>query len=539
MRNLRNYTRLASLLLAALLALGLAGCTAPDSSLASSTCSIPLLTSSSQSAPEEAPDRSDPTLVQTALGPVQGAQGEGIVTFKNIPYAAPPLGELRFAPPQPADPWADPLDCTAFGQMATQAAGQWEAGLEYGEDCLSLNIWAPDAGDDLPVYVFIHGGAYAQGSPGKATYDGTRFARDGVIQVNIGYRLGALGFLATVQGVAESGYAGNWGLLDQIAALEWVRENIAAFGGDADNITVGGESAGSFSVSNLIMSPLAEGLFQKAILESGNLLGQPLTMPGATGDRAQAIALGDAFVAAMNAPSLDALRATADAQALAEASAFYSDMTSPNPYSFWPVFDGVALPEDPYAALQGGDYNRVSILTGFNTAEGVLFIPEGISESAYVDLVRRTFGDDAEAVLARWPVDADHSPTQRARDLFTLGLRLGGDLFAEAFAEAGLDVYCYQFNYDVGVGPVHAIELPFVFDTMDLDEAGEAFKEDLHARWLAFIKDGAPGGGTTGVPWHKYTAQGREMLFLDAQPAASVLPNTEDIAFLAGLVWGA
>lgn len=534
---MRKQLQVTAALLACLLpALFVASCTQPlpdSSSMApSSSQSAPVSSSGPQNGRGE-----DPTLVQTALGPVQGVLEGETAVFKGIPYAAPPLGEYRFAPPQPAESWEDPLDCSEFGEMALQLEGARNESLSYGEDCLTLNIWGPAEGEGLPVYVFIHGGGFTQGAAGLPMYDGARFAQDGVIQVNIGYRLGAFGFLATQEGLNEYGALGNQALLDQIAALEWINENIEAFGGDVGNITVGGESAGAFSVSNLIMSPLAEGLFQKAILESGNLLGQSIIVPDGNGDAAQALAAGEAFLQTMGAADLAALREM-DAGAITQTGAFSLDMTSPSPFSLWPVFDGAVLPEDPLAALQEGDYNPVSILTGYNTDEGVLFIPEGISEATYVELVQRTFGDDAPQVLARYPVDTGHSATDRARFIMTVSLRIGGDLFADAFAAAGLDVYYYHFSYPGTYGAaLHAAELVYVFDTAGpLDAAAEAFKEDLHARWLAYIQTGDPGGGTNGVQWPKYTPQGKDILQLDLETQAATLSGTEDIAFFASLL---
>lgn len=498
MRKLPTLTKPACLLLAGLFALGTTACAAPADT-ASSSAPASATVSSASTPQSEAAENIDPTLVETGGGLVRGALAEGVRSFKAIPYAAPPLGELRCQPPRPAASWPGERDCTAFGEMATQPLAHHHAGLSYGEDCLTLNIWAPEEGEGLPVYVFIHGGGFAQGAPGMASYDGTRFAKNGVIQVNIGYRLGALGFLPMVERVAESGYAGNWGLLDQIAALRWVKDNIAAFGGDVNNITIGGESAGAFSVSGLILSPLATGLFHKAILESGNILGQPLFTPSASGKEGAALTQGGNFLGSMGLANPEALQA-ADAQTLAKASYFSSSLIYPNPGNFWPIFDGAVLPKDPCAALTAGDYQPVSILTGFNSDEGVLFVPEGLSEGEYADFVTRAFGDEAAAVLARYPVDAGHTATDRARFLAKMGLRLGGDLFAETLAAAGGDVYCYQYGYNRGNGALHGDEVNFVFDTAGaLNEAGESVKEDLHARWLAFIRDGKPGSGLTGV----------------------------------------
>jgi para-nitrobenzyl esterase len=208
------------------------------------------------------------TIVATTGGPVQGREKDGIFDFRGIPYAAPPVGELRFRPPQPVEPWADVRDVTRFGPMAPQNQGAMEAMFgapprPMDEDCLTLNVWTPGCDDaKRPVMVWIHGGAFLYGTGATPWYDGRTFARNDVVLVTINYRLGALGFLH-VDG------QGNNGILDQVAALEWVRDNIAAFGGDPGNVTAFGESAGAMSVGTLLGLPAAKGLFVKAIPESG------------------------------------------------------------------------------------------------------------------------------------------------------------------------------------------------------------------------------------------------------------------------------
>ncbi|MBR1672481.1 MAG: carboxylesterase family protein, partial [Fretibacterium sp.] len=220
-----------------------------------------------------------PVTVRTPLGEVRGTSDGEVVSFKGIPYAKPPVGELAYAPTQPVEPWECVLDATRFGPSALQVRGPLSgSSRENMSDagCLTLNVWAPAGakpGDGLPVYVFIHGGAYAQGSGSVLTYHSKSLARDGIVAVTINYRLNAQGFLATRATLEKYGTTGNWGHLDQIEALKWVRANIASFGGDPAKVTIGGESAGSFSVSTMILSPLAKGLFRAAIMESGTILG--------------------------------------------------------------------------------------------------------------------------------------------------------------------------------------------------------------------------------------------------------------------------
>lgn len=213
-------------------------------------------------------------------GPINGVQEGGVWVYKGIPYAAPPVGELRWKEPQPAEPWKEVRPCTEFGPACPQPSSDDQGGFmavgETSEDCLYLNVWSPaeTPGERLPVMVWIHGGAFRTGAGSQAVYDGVNLAEKDVVVVTINYRLGPLGFFAHPLLTEESpnGSSGNYGLLDQVAALEWVERNIASFGGDPDNVTVFGESAGAMSICDLMASPLAEGLFDRAIVQSGPFL---------------------------------------------------------------------------------------------------------------------------------------------------------------------------------------------------------------------------------------------------------------------------
>ncbi len=493
--------------------------------------------------------REEAPVAPTAYGPVRGLVKDGVAQFRGVPFAAPPVGPRRFMPPVPPAPWREVLDCTRFRDSAIPAT-EIDPLITRGEDCLYLNIWAPPdaAGARLPVLVFIHGGGYSDGSPAKLIFDGSRFARDGVVQVNVSYRLNALGFLALEEAEAACGVLGNAGLLDQIAALKWVQKNIAAFGGDADNVTICGESAGAFSVSCLMMSPMAEGLFARAIMESGNLLGQPIIAPQNKGGRKQALLARRAFAAQVGARSFAQLQ-LADPQKLAKASPFLNDMTAKPHYCFWPVFDGALLPENPYQALRAGAVNGVDILAGYNTDEGSLFIPRGTSEEDYILLLERIFGEDALAVLKRYPVDRRHTAASRARRLAEMGLSMGGDVFADELAARGHNVYYYNFNYSlpvldrVGLGAMHALELIYVFDTVPRlllrREEDAAFKEDVHCRWLNFIRSGDPNKGKyNGVAWPRYSKGEKQALILDVKPTTARTPHEKHAAFYRDVLWG-
>ncbi|MEG0323052.1 MAG: carboxylesterase family protein, partial [Raoultibacter sp.] len=296
------------------------GCTSPSSS-------------SKEQAPADNATQPDPLVVTTDKGVVRGALEDGVRVFRGIPFAEPPLGELRFAAPREALAWEGECACLECKEPPLQL----DDGTVIGsEDCLYLNLWAPQdaSAKNLPVFVFIHGGGYSQGSPSKDMHKGTRFAQDGVVQVNITYRLNGLGFFGSSELEKETGLFGNAGMLDQIAGLEWVQRNIAQFGGDPDNITIGGESAGAFSVSTLIASPRAQGLFKRAILESGNLLGQPIVAPAVPGDVEKAESMTASLMATLKAKNLSDMRAL-EARDIVAQSSFSMDVIHPSERYFW------------------------------------------------------------------------------------------------------------------------------------------------------------------------------------------------------------
>jgi para-nitrobenzyl esterase len=351
------------------------------------------------------------TPLVTKNGPVQGLWENGVYAYKTIPYAKAPTGDLRFAPPQDVEPWTEVRDCTQSGPIAVQkiALAMLLDNTEQSEDCLSLNVWtpvAPSTEATLPVYVFIHGGGYGAWTGNDKTFDGTSFAQNGIVTVTINYRLGTLGFFASQETYDMYGTTGNWGMLDQIKALEWVRDNIAAFGGDPNQVTIGGESAGSWSVSALILSPLAKGLFNRAIMQSGTILSVGSVSPY-RGDLQQSIevsrVLASIFGASDSAEGLEKLRQV-DAGALNYLSPFAADQTGEVPAFFMtPIFDGYALPKNPAEALRTGDYNKVDVLIGFNRDEGTLFIPSMTTSQFYESFAARTIGGKWRSYYGSFP----------------------------------------------------------------------------------------------------------------------------------------
>lgn len=485
--------------------------------------------------------------VDTPSGPVRGLSNHGISVFKGIPYANPPE---RFAPPEDVTPWKETLDATGFGPAAVQSKPDGTS-----EDCLTLNIWtsAAGTGEKLPVYVWIHGGGFALGAGSEPMYDGTRFAQDGVVYVSINYRLNALGFYASGHTLDTYGTTGNWGILDQIKALEWIRENISAFGGDPDRVTVGGESAGAYSTSMLIQSPLAKGLFGRAIMESGSVLGIPGNCQYTRGDLQKCIEMGrmmaSTFGAKDDADGLLTLRA-ASAEVFAEMSPLILDFTAIPSYMMTPVFDGYVLPQDAYGELVKGNVNAVDLLWGFNRDEGSIFIPEGKTRAQYLMLASKMFGyDNAEAVLERFPVDEAHSATARSREILTHGMfSTVMKPYGDVLSGAGNKVYAYCFDYatpenqQIGLGAHHGSEIAYAFGNLppDASREQEALKDEMHTRFVNFIKTGDPNDGAlpSEVYWPAYDAQGQKALVFGREVSAGTLPGREDMAFMAEIMFG-
>lgn len=365
----------------------------------------------------------------------------GLDEFKGIPYAAAPVGALRWRPPQPVAAWQGVRDARHFGPRCMQRPlfGDMRfrsAGMS--EDCLDLNVWTPasSAGKKLPVLVYFYGGGFAAGDGSEYRYDGASLARRGIVTVTVNYRLGVFGFLALPALAAESPQhaTGNYGLLDQVAALQWVRRNIAAFGGDSDMVTIGGESAGSMSVSTLLASPLSKGLMQRAIGESGSMLGNLTPRP-----RALAEAQGEAYAKQVGATSLAALRALPAAQLLAATAA--KDMPE-----FMPDIDGWFLPRAPDAIYAAGAQAHVPLLVGSNAGEGAyanLLGEDAPTPAHWRATLQKLYGKDATAVLRLYPgaTDAEVKASATA---------LAGDRFI-AFATWRW----MQWQRETGAAPVY------------------------------------------------------------------------------------
>jgi len=474
---------------------------------------------------------------QGILGGSAEADGR-IVAYKGIPYAEPPVGDLRWRPPVPARGWAGVRDATAFGHACLQpppapASVYYDRMASPSEDCLTLNVWAPAGGGHLPVMVWIHGGALSGGGSSEPLYDGARLARQGIVVVSINYRLGLLGFLAHPALSAESPrhLSGNYGLLDQIEALRWVRDNIAAFGGDPARVTIAGESAGGLSVYALLASPLARGLFDKAISESGYMPAYRALHDKTLGlDSSED--MGAALAKAAGASTAAELR-SADLATLFKAG--LATGWAPEP-----VIDGVFLKRQIADTFARGEQARVPVLAGFNEGEirSLLFLmPRApATQAAYVADVRARFGAQADAYLAVYPgADPKADVMASVRD----GLYGWAAQYAvRRAAAAGQPAYLYFFRHSTpaererDLAAFHASELPYVFGQVGASAplgpnwpkppltAGEARLSDaMLGYWASFVRTGAPAA--PGAPaWPRFTAGRPGYLDIGDQPVA-------------------
>ncbi|QRO02325.1 carboxylesterase family protein [Archangium violaceum] len=465
-----------------------------------------------------------PHQVRVSGGVVQGSVRDGVLSFKGIPFAAPPVGDLRWRPPQPVQEWSGVRQATAFGHDCMQipfAADAAPLGTSPAEDCLTLNVWrAAEAPKDgkLPVMVWIYGGGFVNGGASPAVYDGSRFARQGVVLVSFNYRLGRLGFFAHPALTAEAGGAptGNFGYMDQIAALEWVRDNIAAFGGDPNNITVFGESAGGGSVHTLLTSPKSRGLFHKAIIMSGGgrgpLLGGSRLSEDTPGGPRSAESIGVEFARSVGIQrtgpeALAALRALP-----AERLCDFNLMTLNVPTYSGPMLDGQLVVEWPDAAYRAGRWAQVPVMVGATRAD-IGFLSARTRDEAFA-----LFPDKAAA-------RATYDPDGKA-DVQTLVALIGMDRLmleparytARAVASQGIPAWHYRFSYvadsmrdEWKTGAPHATEIPYVFDTVELKYEAKTTDRDRQVGRVAntyfanFARTGDPNG--QGLPqWPRYEA---------------------------------
>ena len=470
-------------------------------------------------------------IAQTAAGTIEGTEENGLCVFRGIPFAAPPVGELRFKAPQPVESWDGVRDATSFGPISLQAPNEVLEALlpvsdppqPQSEDCLYLNVWTPGLDGARPVMVWIHGGAFTIGSGSEDYYDGANLASRGdVVIVTINYRLGALGFL-NLPALGET----NFGMRDQVAALKWVHENIANFGGDPGNVTIFGESAGGMSVASLMASPESAGLFQKAIPQSGaGHNGLSVEETNATAFKfCEALGVAaDDVDALMAADASDILAASVAVDPLAnpDAAADPSDgEASPTPQMpFQPVIDGAFLSSLPIDHIRDGSADGVATLVGSLDEELKLLAAAGaadpMSEEAVTGLLGMMHPDGASAFATYRAARRERGEDDSPDEIFVAAigdvmLRIPGLRLADAQTSRA-PTYAYLFDWESpamngALGSCHALELPFVFGTHAVapefcgsGPVADAFSELTMDTWLAFAKTGNPAGEGVDAP---------------------------------------
>jgi len=492
--------------------------------------------------------------VTTADGVVEGKTEFGINTFLGIPYAAPPVGELRWKPPTPATKWTGVRKATEFGAHCMQ--GPVYSDMVFpdpggSEDCLTLNVWAPANAKQLPVMVWIYGGGFVAGSTSEPRQHGDNLAKLGVVVVSMNYRLGIFGFFVHPGLAAESEHhaAGNYGLMDQTAALRWVQSKIAAFGGDPGNVTIFGESAGSFSVSAQMASPLAKGLFHKAIGESGGAFSKTGLMFRPASERASEDAKFGKTV--LGAKTIRELRATA-AQKILDAS--MKNDVGRDVFSFCPDVDGYFLPKSVEAIFAARKQNDVPLLAGWNRDEGserILASKDRPTAANAKAAAETDFGSHAGEFLKLYPARTDAEALRSAEDY-------SGDKFIawatwrwiEAQKKSGKQpIYRYRFDLSLpsnekpeGLGAYHSAEIEYVFGQLDSKKGIPWRPEDYRMSeltqkyWTKFACTGDPNG--EGLPkWPAYGPDdGWQVMHLSASPTAEK-DTTRDRYLFLDRVW--
>ncbi|MET0755697.1 MAG: carboxylesterase family protein [Pseudoxanthomonas sp.] len=485
-------------------------------------------------------------MVTVETGRLQGSVEGPIQVFRGVPYAAPPVGKLRWRPPIPAPAWPGVKDATEFGAACIQPTARVQSiyAQDIGptnEDCLTLNVWAPANAKDAPVLVWIHGGALRTGSSKEPFYDGAKLARRDLVVVSVNYRLGVLGYLAHPQLSGESalGISGNYGLLDQIAALRWVKDNIKGFGGDANNITIAGESAGALSVMYLLATPSARGLFDKAILQSAYMISTPELERSVHGEIAAEEA-GKALSAKLGVADIEALRAVG-------AQKMMDDATAAG-FAPWAAIDGRVLKKQLVETFERGEQSPVPILVGFNSGEirslSMLAPPAPASAAEYQAAIRKNYGDLAEQYLRLYPstdmLQSNYANTRDALYGWT------SERLARNQTAIGQPAYLYLFDHgypaadEAGLHAFHAAEIPYVFGTFDRTPprwpknpqtpAENRYSDAMIDYWASFARTGTPSAHDQPA-WQAYGIGRAYMHFADdaPRPARNLMPGMYEL----------
>jgi len=484
-----------------------------------------------------------PAPVKVEGGLLEGVAGDNLTVYKGIPFAAPPMGDLRWRAPQPALKWkgvrkADQFACGCMQSMG----GPPPSGMS--EDCLYLNIWTPAKSpkERVPVLVWIYGGGFNGGATSIPGYGGEKLAKRGVVLVSIAYRVGILGFYAHPELSAESPHhvSGNYGLLDMIAGLQWIKRNIAAFGGDPKKVTIFGESAGAIAVSMLCASPLARGLFEGAISESGGSFG-PFSKAPVFGENMRVLTdsetSGVDFAKAAGASTLREMRALT-AEKLLETGRGQRGMA-------WPIVDGWVIPDDQYRLYEAERFNDTPILVGYNSDEGLSFSRERTPDD-YIAGVRKRYGPFADRLLEAYPTASD-AVTKTARDL-ARDAAFGWHTLVWArlqSAKGKSKAYLYYFDQhpaypegspEAGRGSPHGAEIAYVFEHLNelrrpATSEDQVISDAMAAYWTNFAKRGDPNG--KGLPpWPAFSDKNPVVMYFSGAPKTGPVPSEKSLKVL-------
>ncbi|MGC9969045.1 MAG: carboxylesterase family protein [Bryobacteraceae bacterium] len=481
--------------------------------------------------------------VKVEGGLVEGTVADNLTVYKGIPFAAPPIGDLRWRAPQPAPKWQGVRKADQFAPGCMQSMGG-PPPSGASEDCLYLNVWTPAKSpkERVPVLVWIYGGGFNGGATSIPVHSGEKLAKRGVVLVSIAYRVGVFGFYAHPELSAESPrhVSGNYGLLDMIAGLQWIQRNIAAFGGDPKRVTIFGESAGGIAVSMLCASPLANGLFHGAISQSGGSFG-PTGHTPSPGENmrplADAEASGAEFAKAAGAPSLRELRALPP-EKLLEVGRRQRGMA-------WPIVDGWVIPDDQYKLYEAERFNDTPILVGYNSDEGASFSP-GRTPADYIAGVRKRYGPFADRLLQAYPTATDTVP-KTARDLArdsAFGWHTW--VWSRLQSKHGKGkAYYYYFDQhpehrpgspQAGYGSPHGADVAYVFEHLDdthhpVTSEDQRISDAMAAYWTNFAKYGDPNG--KGVPsWPAFSDENTVVMYLAGTPHTGPVPSAESLRVL-------
>lgn len=492
--------------------------------------------------------------VKVEGGLVSGVTGRdsAVLVFKGIPFAAPPVGDGRWSAPRPVVAWsgvhtADKFSAGCIQHIAMERKPWTYEFMTHGdisEDCLYLNVWtaAGSAAERRPVFVYIYGGGFSEGSAQVPVYDGEGLAKKGLVVVTFNYRVGVLGYLAHAELSAESAHhvSGNYGMLDQLAALRWVQENIGSFGGDRNRVTIAGQSAGGMSVHNLTASPMAKGLFQRAIVESGGSSVGPSAMRLGARTLAEAEAQGEKFAEAKGAHSLKELRALSCEKLMEPLAA---DSGGPARLSFAPVPDGYFLPAAAVDVIAQGKQNDVVTLTGANKDELGGFGPQGpVTAESFAKQARQRYGDAADQFLKLYPAGTDEeaktAQSQSARDQALVAMYLWAKVRMKT---AKTNVYEYLWDHPLPgpdaarFGAFHTSEVPYVLNTLYMSdrpfsEADRRIAEAMSSYWVNFAATGDPNGKGL-AEWRSVGEKPEIMEVGDKMAAIPVAGSGEKFAF--------